>query len=79
MTLPQQELSRRRNAAASRLDQAVAQEFGPLRLERARFVTAPRERIRTRPSPHGIDRVEFQVAVNPGHAAQPLDESGFGR
>ena len=34
-----QELSRRRNAAASRLDQAVAQEFRPLSLERARFVT----------------------------------------
>ena len=72
-----QELSRRRNAAASRLDQAVAQEFGPLRLERARFVT----RLETdpaRPSSHGIDRVEFQVAVNPGTPLSPLTKVASG-
>jgi DNA repair protein RecN (Recombination protein N) len=72
-----QELSRARNAAARRLDQAVAQEFGPLRLQRARFVT----RLETdpaKPSPHGIDRVEFLVAVNPGTPLSPLTKVASG-
>jgi DNA repair protein RecN (Recombination protein N) len=72
-----QELSRARNSAARRLDQAVAQEFGPLRLQRARFVT----RLETdpaKPSPHGIDRVEFLVAVNPGTPLSPLTKVASG-
>jgi DNA repair protein RecN (Recombination protein N) len=71
------ELSLERNAAARRLDQAVAQEFAPLRLERARFVT----RLETDPgraAPHGSDRVEFLVAVNPGTPLSPLTKVASG-
>ncbi len=72
-----QELSRARNSAARRLDQAVAQEFGPLRLQRARFVTRL-EIDPAKPSPHGIDRVEFLVAVNPGTPLSPLTKVASG-
>jgi DNA repair protein RecN (Recombination protein N) len=71
------ELSLARNAAARRLDQAVAAEFAPLRLERARFVT----RVETDPgnaAPHGTDRVEFLVAVNPGTPLSPLTKVASG-
>ena len=56
-------LSRRRRAAAERLDAAVAGELAPLKLDAARFRTAiaPAE-----PGPAGTDRVEFEVSTNPG-------------
>jgi DNA repair protein RecN (Recombination protein N) len=72
-----QELSRARNAAARRLDEAVAREFGPLRLERARFVTHL-ETDPAKPTPHGADRVEFLVAVNPGTPLSPLTKVASG-
>jgi DNA repair protein RecN (Recombination protein N) len=71
------ELSLARNAAARRLDRAVAGEFAPLRLERARFVT----RVETdpgKPAAHGTDRVEFLVAVNPGTPLSPLTKVASG-
>jgi DNA repair protein RecN (Recombination protein N) len=56
-------LSNARRQAAVRLDQAVASELSPLKLEAARFrtVVAPGE-----PGPAGTDRVEFEVSTNPG-------------
>jgi len=56
-------LSQARQAAAARLDAAVAAELAPLKLEAARFRTAvaPAE-----PGPTGADRIEFEVSTNPG-------------
>ncbi|GAA4033991.1 DNA repair protein RecN [Sphingomonas rosea] len=56
-------LTEARQAAAARLDAAVAAELAPLKLEAARFrtVVSPGE-----PGPAGADRVEFEVSTNPG-------------
>ncbi|MEM7679651.1 MAG: DNA repair protein RecN [Pseudomonadota bacterium] len=61
------EISAKRQAAAGKLDQLVAQELPPLKLEKARFVTAvtPQEDENTW-GPHGLDQVRFMVATNPG-------------
>jgi DNA repair protein RecN (Recombination protein N) len=64
-------LSGRRAKAARALDEAVAAELPPLKLERARFETAI-DSDRARPGPHGFDRVEFLVAANPGTPLAPL-------
>lgn len=64
-------LSDKRRRAGEALDKAVAGELKPLKLERARFMTA----IVAEPErggPHGLDRVEFQVQTNPGTAPGPL-------
>lgn len=52
-----------RAEAASRLDEKVAEELAPLKLDSARFRTAL---TGTEPGPKGIDRVEFEVSTNPG-------------
>nr|WP_166176837.1 DNA repair protein RecN [Altererythrobacter segetis] len=55
-----------RVAAALRLDEAVAGELAPLKLDAARFRTAVAEQPEERWGPHGIDSVEFLIATNPG-------------
>lgn len=68
-------LSAVRRAAAARLDEAMAAELAPLKLERARFVTRvePAE-----PGPDGADGVVFEVATNPGTPAGPLSRIASG-
>jgi DNA repair protein RecN (Recombination protein N) len=64
-------LSAARSQAAAELDQRVAVELAPLKLDQARFVTA----VRADPEqagPAGHDRVVFEVATNPGAQLQPL-------
>ena len=57
-----QALGVRRHEAAARLDQAVADELKPLKLDAARFCT----KITTaEPGPSGTERVEFEVSTNP--------------
>ena len=58
-----------REAAAARLDTAMARELAPLKMERAVFRTSmePAE-----PGELGIDAVSFTVATNPGAPAGPL-------
>ncbi|MEM6743425.1 MAG: DNA repair protein RecN [Pseudomonadota bacterium] len=58
-----------RQEAAGRLDAAVAAELAPLKMERAVFATTLRKEA---PGPEGRDRVEFQVAPNPGAPPGPL-------
>jgi DNA repair protein RecN (Recombination protein N) len=58
-------LSAGRQEAAGRLDDAVATELAPLKLERARFATE----VASDPAaagPNGFDRIEFKVAANTG-------------
>jgi DNA repair protein RecN (Recombination protein N) len=65
-------LSAARVAAAQRLDAAVAGELKPLKLDAARF----RTRIAPLPpaewGPDGQERVEFEIATNPGADFAPL-------
>jgi len=71
-------LSAERHAAATRLDVAVAGELAPLKLDAARFRTM----IETLPDeqwgPGGKDRVEFEIATNPGAPFAPLTKIASG-
>ncbi len=64
-------LSGRRRAAARELDERVAAELAPLKLEKARFTTGV-ESADELAGASGIDRVEFMVATNPGSPMGPL-------
>ena len=64
-------LSKRRRAAARRLEKAVAAELPALRLEKAAFMVAI-ESDAGQGSGSGIDTVAFAVRTNPGTAAGPL-------
>ncbi|MCA0422887.1 MAG: DNA repair protein RecN [Proteobacteria bacterium] len=63
-------LSDRRKATAEALDEAVNAELPPLKLERARFMTAIT--AEEAGGAHGFDRVEFHVQTNPGTRPGPL-------
>jgi len=68
-------LTKRRRAAAVRLDAAMADELAPLKMERAVFVT----RITgADPGPDGRDAVSFAAATNPGAPEGPLDKIASG-
>ncbi|WP_193139325.1 MULTISPECIES: DNA repair protein RecN [unclassified Meridianimarinicoccus] len=68
-------LQRARQAAARRLDAAMAAELAPLKMERAEFTT---EVLPATPGPDGIDAVQFTVATNPGAPSGPLDKIASG-
>jgi DNA repair protein RecN (Recombination protein N) len=61
-----------RRKGAARLDKAVASELGPLKLERAKFVTELAALGEADWSEHGTDRVQFTVATNPGTTPAPI-------
>ena len=63
-------LTAARTAAGHRLDTAVAAELAPLKLDAARFrtIVAPL----AEPGRDGADRVEFEIATNPGAPFGPL-------
>ncbi|MFT3968028.1 MAG: AAA family ATPase, partial [Sphingobium sp.] len=60
-----------RQAAAVRLDRAVAAELAPLRLDAARFRTAVEPLEEGQWGPGGMDRVEFLISTNPGAPFAP--------
>ncbi|MBY0362624.1 MAG: DNA repair protein RecN, partial [Phreatobacter sp.] len=62
-------LSVKRRAAAARLGKAVNAELGPLKLDRARFMT---EHAADGSGAEGIDRLEFWVQTNPGTRPGPM-------
>lgn len=62
-------LTAARRVAAGRLDAAVAAELAPLKLDNARFRTVFAS---AEPGPAGRDRIEFEVATNPGAPFGPL-------
>ncbi|RST29965.1 DNA repair protein RecN [Sphingomonas ginkgonis] len=68
-------LSDQRRAAGARLDDAVAAELAPLKLDAARFRTAIAS---AEPGPSGTDRVEFEVSTNPGAPFGPLTRIASG-
>ncbi|WP_420136633.1 DNA repair protein RecN [Sphingomonas sp.] len=65
-------LSTARQAAATRLDAAVATELGPLKLDAARFRTRIDALGDGNWSAEGCDRVEFEISTNPGAPFAPL-------
>lgn len=68
-------LTRSRKAAARKLDKTVAAELTPLKLGGAKFETAIEP---GREGRLGQDRVNFQVATNPGAPMGPLDKVASG-
>ena len=71
-------LSEARATAATRLDRAVARELPPLRLERARFVTALQPLPEAGWGAAGADSVRFLIATNPGQEPGPLAKIASG-
>jgi len=67
-----------RRKGAVRLDKAVAAELGPLKLERARFVTDVAALPESEWSAAGTDRVQFTVATNPGTPPAPITRIASG-
>src|SRR5690606_38110562 len=67
-----------RVAAAAKLDEAVAAELAPLKLDAARFRTAVARLPEERWGPHGLDSVEFLIATNPGADFAPLAKIASG-
>jgi DNA repair protein RecN (Recombination protein N) len=64
-----QALGAARRAAAARLDAAVAGELAPLKLDAAKFRTVVAD---SDAGPDGTERVEFEIATNPGAPFAPL-------
>ena len=71
-------VSQARKAAALRLDAAVAGELAPLKLDAARFRTVVAPLPQGQWGPAGIDRVEFEIATNPGAPFGPLAKIASG-
>ena len=67
-----------RVAAALRLDEAVAAELAPLKLDSARFRTSVADLPEERWGPTGMDAVEFLIATNPGADFAPLGKIASG-
>ena len=60
------EVSDIRAEAAENLDGEVMKELGPLKLDKARFVTSLAEKPRENWNEEGLDQVAFLIATNPG-------------
>ena len=67
-----------RSAAAARLDEAVARELAPLKLDAARFRTSVTMLPEDRWGASGMDAVEFLIATNPGADFAPLNKIASG-
>ena len=71
-------LSDARQATAKRLDAAVAGELAPLKLDAARFRTTIVRLPDSQWGPSGRDRVEYEIATNPGAPFAPLAKIASG-
>lgn len=67
-----------RRKGAAKLDKAVAAELGPLKLEKARFVTEMAPLPEAEWSENGTDRVQFTVSTNPGTPPAPIAKIASG-
>ncbi|MBX7496292.1 DNA repair protein RecN [Qipengyuania sp. 6B39] len=67
-----------RVAGAMRLDEAVAAELAPLKLDAAKFRTAVTELPEERWGAQGMDTVEFLISTNPGADFAPLAKIASG-
>ncbi len=71
-------LSAAREAAAAGLEQAVAAELPPLRLDRARFFASLTRLDEADWGPAGAEQASFLIATNPGQPAGPLGRVASG-
>lgn len=71
-------LSAARREAAARLEQALANELPPLKLDRARFVVEVAAREESAWAADGMDRVTFLVSTNPGQTPGQLQKIASG-
>ena len=67
-----------RTQAAGRLDQAVAAELAPLKLDAACFRTVIDPLAEANWGAHGRDRIEFEISTNPGAPFAPLTKIASG-
>ncbi len=67
----------RRNAA-TRLEQALLRELGPLKLDRARIAVDIASRAEAAWGPEGMERVALLVSTNPGQAPGPIEKVASG-
>ena len=67
-----QAVSKDRARAGHHLDAAIAAELKPLRLDKARFRTVLTPLLEAEWGEHGVERVHFEVATNPGAPFGPL-------
>ena len=77
VTVAEAQAAARRKGAA-RLDKAVSAELGPLKLEKAKFVTELAALPEQDWSEAGTDRVQFTVATNPGAPPAPIAKIASG-
>lgn len=68
----------RRIMIAQKLDKLVQAELAPLKLEKARFVTSVEALDEVEWNAHGMDRVRFLVATNPGAQAGAIQKIASG-
>jgi DNA repair protein RecN (Recombination protein N) len=71
-------LTEARQAAAKRLEAALAKELPPLKLDRARFVVEVAPREESGWAADGMDRVTFLVSTNPGQTPGHLQKIASG-
>jgi len=71
-------LSALRRETAQRFDKAIAAELPPLKLERAKLATQITRAEEADWAEHGIDRVRFEAATNPGQPPGPLHKIASG-
>ncbi len=71
-------LSVKRSQAALALSEAIAQEFAPLKLDKARFRAVVDPQGLERAGPTGWDRVTFEIAANPNSPFTALGDSASG-
>ncbi len=71
-------LSKQRQAAATKLGQAITRTVQPLGLPHARCEIAVDYRPEGSPQAAGLDQIEFRVAMNPGQPAAPLAKVASG-
>jgi DNA repair protein RecN (Recombination protein N) len=71
-------ISAARQQAAKRLDQGVAAELPPLKLDKARFSTRIEPRDERDWNETGIDQIAFEIATNPGLPPGPLAKIASG-
>ncbi len=71
-------LSATRTKAAKQLDDKVAKELAPLKLEKASFRTLVAAKPEGHWSAAGVDQVAFEIATNPGQPPGPLAKIASG-
>lgn len=71
-------LAARRREAGVRLDEAVSRELAPLKLESAKFRTRFEPLPAESHGPHGIERIAFEIATNPGAPFGPIGRIASG-